>query len=479
MNKTSRYMDGTRRLPRTRYVCESSILPTRRIGAARRAVGILLRLVGLFVLGQTVAAGAEELARPSAPVARIVLRSSNFALTTDLSRAEAQPILARMETAIKSAARYWQRPPRGQIACYIVADLANWPDSALPHPLARVWVGGVGGATIAEYVGAGRETRIRATVYAVPRRGVAEHEVIHAYCYQTFGEAGPEWYKEGMAQWVSLGSEDGAQSGCPPELVQGLGKGTSATVQEVVQAGRFTVGISDSCGAMLVNRSDLQAHVPLSDWTAQDDETVRLAEHHYMRSWALCHMLLCNPNYAVRFRELGNSYVTKGGHSFDNAFASVSDELAFEHAFFLQHLDVGYRVDLCHWDWQKRFRTLDAPDMRGTAGARIEAARGYQASGLTVVAGHSYAYAATGSWGTSVQGPTTCANGDADGRGRMMAVVLDAFRLGEPFELGSMGTFEAPHGGNLYLRCRDEWNQLHDNHGSVHVRFTRPARGRD
>ena len=40
----------------------------------------------------------------------------------------------------------------------------------------------------------------------------------------------------------------------------------------------------------------------------------------------------------------------------------------------------------------------------------------------------------------------------------MVAVVLDAYRLGEPFELGNQGTFEASNNGNLYVRCRDDWN---------------------
>ena len=159
-----------------------------------------------------------------------------------------------------------------------------------------------------------------------------------------------------------------------------------------------------------------------------------------MRSWALCHMLLCNPNYATRFRALGDSYVTQGRDSFDSAFAPVAKEMAFEYAFFLEHMDVGYRVDLCRWDWQKRFHTLDA---RGTASARIEAARGYQASGLTVVAGQHYDYATIGSWGTSAEEPSTNADGDARGTGRMVAVVLDAYRLGEPFDLGNQGTFRS------------------------------------
>lgn len=429
-------------------------------------------LAALLVVVQACAAPADEAAGTAS---RIVLRSAHFALHTDLPRDAAQQTLARMETAIKAAEKHWQCPSRGQIACYVVDDLAHWPDSALPHPLARIWVGGVGGATIAEFVGTGRARRVRATVYAVPRRGVVEHEVIHAYCYQTFGEAGPEWYKEGMAQSVSFVGQEGNETGCPRELVHSLDKTSSASVKQVIQAGQFTGGISDAFGTMLADRRNQHAHVPLSDWTVQHAESIQRVEQHYLRSWALCYMLLSNPNYSTRFRALGGSYVTHSGQSFEGIFASVSDELAFEYAFFLQHMDVGYRVDLCHWDWDKRFRLLDAPELRGTASVRIEAARGYQASGLTVVAGQSYAYASSGAWGTSRDTSTTCANGDAEGKGRIMAVVLDAFRLSEPFELGSTGTFQASCSGNLYLRCRDHWNQLHDNHGAIQIRFTRPA----
>ncbi len=451
-----------------------------RIQEASSAARVVLRIVALLaclvVAGYAILVQAGEPAAPSASAGkgpRIVLRSAHFVLHTDLSRPDAEQTLARMEAALKCAAKYWKHELRGQIACYVVADLENWPDSALPHPLARVWVGGVGGATISEFTGAGRDKRVRATVYAIPRPGVVEHEVIHAYCYQTFGEAGPDWYKEGMAQLVSHGGEAGGAAGCHAGLVSVLEKGTSATVQEVIQAGRFTVQLHDSFGAMLANRNDRQQHVPLSDWTALDAGLVQAAEQHYVRSWALCHMLLCNPNYATRFRTLGDSYVTQGRDSFDAAFAPVAKEMAFEYAFFLKHMAVGYRVDLCRWDWQKRFRTLDA---RGTASVRIEAARGYQASGLTVVGGQSYDYATVGSWGTSAKGLPTNADGDALGTGRMVAVVLDDYRLSEPFELGNQGTFVASSDGRLYIRCRDAWNELHDNHGAIQVRLTRPAK---
>ena len=58
----------------------------------------------------------------------------------------------------------------------------------------------------------------------------------------------------------------------------------------------------------------------------------------------------------------------------------------------------------------------------------------------------------------------------------MVAVVLDAYRLGEPFELGNQGTFQAENNGNLYIRCQDAWNELHDNRGAIQVRLTRPAK---
>jgi len=450
-----------------------------RSGSFRGAARVLTQLVLILIAESSVVMAADEPAAGQGAggiPTRITLRSSHFALRTDLPRPEAEETLSRMEASLKQAVRYWRREPRGQIACYVVDDLNHWPDSALPHPLARVWVGGVGGATISEFTNVQGKIRVKATVYALARPGIAEHEVIHAYCYQTFGEGGPDWYKEGMAQLVSLHAADAARVGCPEELVRVLDKSSPNRIRDLLQEGRFTRDISHAFGALLANRSDPHRHVPMSDWTGQNAETLRLAERHYVRSWALCHMLLCNPNYAARFRALGDSFLTKGRDSFDTAFASVSEEMAFEYAFFLDHVDVGYRVDLCRWDWQKRFFTLDEQEL---VSVRIEAARGFQASGLKLQAGHRYGYATTGSWGTSAERPATDASGDLHGSGRMVGAVMSKYQLDEPFELGQQGEFVAATSGNLYLRCRDAWNQLHDNQGTIHVRFAPPSkRGR-
>jgi hypothetical protein len=426
----------------------------------------------LIVAGLAATAGrAEESAHDAEAAAapRILLQTSHFALHTDLPQDEAEATLARMEASLKAASRYWNRKPRGQIACYVARNLADWPDSALPHPLARVWVGGTGGAAISDLERVGKIVRQRATVYAASGPGIVEHEVVHAYCCQTFGATGPDWYKEGMAQSLAFHAANPGAAGCPPELVRRLNQENPRTPRDIVRGGRFTKDISASFGSLLANRNDPHRHVPLGDWTDQDAEMVLQAGLDYDWSWSLCHMLLENSNYAARFQTLGESYLAGNSPTFDDAFSSVADQMAFEHAFFLRHMAADYRVDLCRWDWQTRFSTLDRQAALGT---EIEAARGFQASRLAVAAGCRYHYATHGSWATSADGPTVSADGDA-GRGTMVAAVMSGFELGEPFDLGRKGSFLAPANGNLYIRCRDAWDQLDDNRGKILVRFAR------
>jgi hypothetical protein len=399
-----------------------------------------------------------------------VLKSPHFILHTDLARDDAKRTLERMEVTLGFASRYWRRPPRGQIQCYVVKDLENWPDTALPHPLARVWIGGVGGATTSQTLDSGRLIHCKATVYAAPQVGIAEHEVIHAYCCQTFGDTGPDWYKEGMAELAAFYSSHAVGVRRPAEMLQTLRSTRPATVQEIVGAGRFTLGISQTLDSMLA-RKRMGRHVSLDEWTERDTETVRHARRVYQSSWALCHMLLHNPNYAARFRSLGESYLTKRSDSFEQLFSSMHNEVGFEYLFFLRHLDNGYRVDLCSWDWHTRFRMLDecSPLI-----ARVKAARGYQASGVILLEGQRCQITTEGSWSTSANGPLVDVSGNAAGAGRLVGVMMRYFELSEPFEIGGSRSFVAPVSGRLYLRCHDAWNQLADNRGVLRVRLSTP-----
>ena len=67
---------------------------------------------------------------PSAPAD---FRSKNFLVHTDLPSEDAKELLNRMETMLRLISRYWGRPNRQVIECYVVKDLKNWPSGVL-HP---------------------------------------------------------------------------------------------------------------------------------------------------------------------------------------------------------------------------------------------------------------------------------------------------------------------------------------------------------
>jgi len=113
--------------------------------------------------------------------------------------------------------------------------------------------------------------------------------------------------------------------------------------------------------------------------------------------------------------------------------------------------------------------------------AKIDAGKGWQPSRLTVMGGQEYEYSAAGYWNTSKDGPSVDADGDQDGLGKLVGVLLTEsqgeYALGEPFELGKFGSFTAPGDGNLYLRCRDGWTGIADNKGSVSVKLKLKDKG--
>ena len=86
----------------------------------------------------------------------------------------------------------------------------------------------------------------------------------------------------------------------------------------------------------------------------------------------------------------------------------------------------------------------------------------------------TYQFEATGNWSTSPDGPLTDARGDADGLARLVGVIQREYRLYEPFDLGTSGSFVSPVSGNLYVRCSDSWNELADNRGHVRLTIRRP-----
>jgi hypothetical protein len=367
-------------------------------------------------------------------------RSAHFLIHTDLTAEEAKKLLARMETMLSIISRYWGRSPSGVIECYVARNVSNWPAGTM-DPRGRQQIAAEGGVTLSKTRRRGDRFESKAVVYAHYGRGTALHESVHAYCSQAFGRTGPTWYAEGMAEMGQYWKKAGDTTvNTHPMVLKYLKVSRPKPIEEITATGQTT---GDS-------------------W------------QNYAWRWALCHLLAYNTNYADRFRPLGMGLLTGKDVSFDKTYGAMVKQLNFEYRFFLKHMDTGYRADLCSWDWRRRFTS---PTSERHVAAKIEAGRGWQASGLTLNEGTEYAYSAAGTWKTAKDAAAVTADGADDGSGWLLGIIMKEMKLGEPFLLGTYGSFKAPQNGKLYLRCHDGWTDLADNTGELSVKFKRKDKG--
>lgn len=392
---------------------------------------LLARLAIVAMVWRLLASVAVAAEEPTAVPAQF--RSQHFLLYTDLAEAESQDLLNRLETMLTLISTYWGRPCDGVIECFIVKDLARWPDGAIPETgLAHIQRGA--GVTVTATLSQGSQRLSKAVVYAVADRGTPQHEAVHAYCGQTFGATGPTWYSEGMAEMGQYWRKGESSVKIDGAVLSYLKETPPKTLNDIVNGVEFT---GDS-------------------W------------QNYAWRWALCHLLANNANYASRFRPLGLGLLTNKPVSFEQTYGDMADQISFEYLFFLKHLEQGFRADLCSWDWKRKFRRLEG---RSTISAKVQAKRGWQPSGAIVAAGQTFELRAAGQWRTKDKGTAVDGSGAEGGAGRLMGVVLDGMQLSEPFELGAQGEFTAPTGGKLYLRCQDAWGEIADNDGAVTVKL--------
>lgn len=367
------------------------------------------------------------------------VRSAHFLLHTDVSDRQSQVLLDSLETMIALVSQYYGRPPQQTIECYVVRDLRGWPAGVLP-PEAIAKISEPAGVTLSlsrrTSSGAAIQTQTRSVVFSCDDRGVVRHEAVHAYCGQTFGSTGPTWYAEGMAEMGNYWKKGQLGVEVDPVVIDYLKRSEPKKLLDIVAAGQIT---GDS-------------------WRA------------YAWRWALCYLLANNPNYSGRFKALGIAMMSEyPGASFESVYGPVAQQVSFEYDLFVQTLDNGYRADLCAWQWGRKFQFI-----AGTryATANVIARGGWQASSVKLQAGQSYDCVAKGTWKIADGDEDLDADGDREGSGRLEGVVLTAdFRLGEILDLGARGTFIAAEDGDLYLRCREAWNRLDDNDGTITVYF--------
>jgi hypothetical protein len=359
-------------------------------------------------------------------------RSRNFLVHTDLDEGEAAALLEKLETMLRIITRYWGAPMRKTINCYVVDDLSRWSSNTLPAEARAVVQRG--GVTMARGSQRGNRLNLNATVFASSKYGTPQHEAVHAYCYQTFGRTGPTWYAEGMAEIGNYWVDGDATVNAPAYVISYLKSEGRKTCDQITD----------------------------DQWGTGD------GWRNYAWRWALCHFLVNNPNYSERFRVLGISFLSGRPASFERTYAAKMNELEFEFKFFVDHLQQGFHVGHCAWDWTARYRT---PDRGRVIPSQIRADRGWQPGRVRVVEGTRYRYTVDGAWSTGAD-ETLNADGRADGRGRLAGVILDDYELSDEILLGTDGTFTALRSGQLLLRCRDAWNSLEDNSGKVSVEIS-------
>ena len=399
-------------------------------------------------------------------------RSRNFLLHTDLPDAQAIDQLTRMESVLRFAEQYWRKPCPGVIECYVAKDVSRWLDGELPDQSARLSIEHIGGATISIPSRNRRSGPTRAVFCARADQQIAEHETIHAYCLQTFGTTGPTWYNEGMAEVARHRRGDDRGVVCPADYVDFFRKSEHRSIRDIVAQGNSTAQISRSLkNAAERPADDAQAATDvLMAWREEDDESIRSALQWYRWNWSLCYFLSHNPNHAGQFQKLGREFLTQPSSqtktTLRRQFTQGIDRAEFEYRFFMQRFGIGYRVDLCSWDWRTRPRTLE--ESQSTL-VQVSASRGYQSTAVALAAGTQYDYLSRGAWDVGPDSPPTDAAGSANGQGRLIGVVYQGAQLSEPFDLGTGGSFTAPASGHLFVRCQDHWTDLANNSGRIEL----------
>jgi hypothetical protein len=390
----------------------------------------------------------------------VACQFGHFWVVSDLPEQEAKELVVRLETMIQLVSEYFVPDARRRavilqkmmIPCVVIQKLEAWPMEVLKS-LDREGVDSAregGGVTISQNLYL-RGVTVDATsvVYATAEHGTPKHEAVHAFCNLAFATTGPTWYSEGMAEMGKYWREGDVTIHADPRIVKYL--------------------------------ADVSPRKTLKEVLAPFQATGDCWENYAWR-WVLCHLLSTNPNYSAEFRRLGLLYLDKGRvrvekslreqfwlTDFQNVFGSRWREMEFEYNFLIDHLETGFRADLCAWDWKKKF--LPSTSTSRSVTAKVLAKAGWQPSGLAVTEGQQYEYTTSGTWKIDSESPAVGAGGGEGGAGRLQAVVMKDYELSKPVDLSDEGTLTAPGDGNLYFRCNDKWTELGDNSGAVTVRL--------
>jgi hypothetical protein len=300
------------------------------------------------------------------------------------------------------------------------------------------------------------------------RRHLMLHEGTHAFMHQLLRRSGPGWYFEGVAELLATHRWDarGLQLRILPDQKE-----------DVPEWGRIK----------LIRRAVAQGQ------TLTLTEVMRLAGRDfqavegYAWSWAAAAFLDGHPNWQATYRGwIAEPPAADRARFSVNAWTQLQASSApIEEAWqlFLHELDYGYDIAAD----QVQYAPLDGAVDRAADGSRrvqVDAHRGWQSTGIELVAGQSYRLSAQGRYQLSGEPqPWPCEAGGVTLRyhgGWPAGILLAAVRpnspagpvttpLAHPQPVGLAAVLRPAVTGTLFLRINEPAGLRRDNQGHLTV----------
>ncbi|MES2791214.1 MAG: hypothetical protein V4719_16485 [Planctomycetota bacterium] len=288
------------------------------------------------------------------------------------------------------------------------------------------------------------------------------HEATHCFMHVMPSVDCPPWYVEGMAELFGTHSRD--EQGkylfgiFPSSSDQSPGWSRVNVLQDEIAAGKLA-----DADQILAFKFDDYARLPPYAW-----------------SWAFCHFLNNHPRYQVPFRKLAKGMMSGGfAAQATELFQPLLADIRDEWLLFASQIQYAHDIERSAIEFQPGLE-LAAPGK--SSAMEILAARGWQSSRVSLIAGRKYRVRATGRvtlatttkpWISEPQG-ISIRYFAGQPLGRLMGTIRpeptgdatnrDILKL---IPLGPNTTFVATHTGTFYLRLNDAWNELADNAGDV------------
>lgn len=395
--------------------------------------------------------------------------SRHLRLYTDIDPEIARTLPPLMDQAFAALAEYFGPLPPArdgadyQVTGYLMADRERFLTAGmLPQTALDLLVHGVH---------RGSEFWMNEQEYDYYRRHLLIHEGTHCFMTVLPGTNLPVWYMEGMAELFGAHRLDdsghavfGLMPDHPPDFV---GFGRVEMLRQEVGEGRFR-----SLEGVLA--------LTASDFIASRKEP-------YAWSWAFCKFLDAHPRYQQRFRALGRHLVDPDfGSVVQELFAPDVEVLAVEWELFVRNLEYGFDIPRAAIDFR---RGIPLP-LGGSRTVDVEAARGWQPSGVWLESGETYRLTAVGQvtlayeprpWISEPQG-VSIRYAHSRPLGRLVAAIQaeqppgpgGEGALWRVIDVGREAQLTPEVSGTLYLRVNDAWSALSDNEGRYRVEMSRP-----